>query len=388
MFKEGLDGEYWKLQSNKRERKPLFSFPIVNGRTAAIPTNNIVESSSSSEIPVITNKKQITSKANIKREETISLDKKESTSTLVRKSKDFPVPPHSEIIIRNSIGDYHINGIKFESTRIIVPIASFVNSHPELLEDISRNQFNNTYIDIENTDDIPPTQEIVSSCNNTSTTKTKRKSKKSAKKKKRVTKAEDIEEGISRSNSLPVNFQSRIIPKDYDLSVGYKVFKDCNIWVGGKAALENREWVEKENVKSFVNVTNEVSIPHYLNNENYRTLRIKVSDSESEPLYQYFQQTIDFIQDSFNKDPNASVLIHCKEGRSRSTTIAIVYGMKILSLSLKESYENVAQACPRININVGFLFQLMNFEKSISGDGKNSIDFFSSNLRRTSSYSH
>ena len=46
---------------------------------------------------------------------------------------------------------------------------------------------------------------------------------------------------------------------------------------------------------------------------------------DNSSLYPYFPSTVDYINDSFSY--NMNVLLHCKEGDSKSATLAIAYLM-------------------------------------------------------------
>lgn len=69
------------------------------------------------------------------------------------------------------------------------------------------------------------------------------------------------------------------------------------------------------------------------------------------------------------------VLVHCREGRSRSVTMIVAFAMKRLGWSLKSAYDHVSEMTHgRIRINDGFKRQLMEYERELFG--VNSLNFF------------
>ena len=67
------------------------------------------------------------------------------------------------------------------------------------------------------------------------------------------------------------------------------------------------------------------------------------------------------------KSDNASVLIHCQGGVSRSPTVTIAYLMHINKLSLTEAYEFVKNRRPCIAPNFNFMGQLLEMEQRRNG---------------------
>ncbi|EGG14219.1 putative protein tyrosine phosphatase [Cavenderia fasciculata] len=165
-----------------------------------------------------------------------------------------------------------------------------------------------------------------------------------------------------------------------DLKEGFLAFaglhSNVKLFVGGKGCLNNKDWLDRENISSFINVTKEITHPKDVETNHF--LRISVSDSMDQRISSHFSEAVEFLSQSLGN--NKPVLVHCREGRSRSTTIVIAYGIKVLNMPLKQCYEIVAKNVPRININSGFLNQLMEYEYNTRGS--NSINFFEKSSRR------
>ena len=108
---------------------------------------------------------------------------------------------------------------------------------------------------------------------------------------------------------------------------------------------------------------------------NITYFRINVEDSIDEEIHLYFPESSDFIEKMINSDQK--VLVHCKEGMSRSPSIIISYLMIKLKWDLKKAYEHVLQCnFGKLRINDGFKRRLMSLDKSLFGTL--SLDFFES----------
>ncbi|KAG2392129.1 hypothetical protein C9374_012381 [Naegleria lovaniensis] len=91
--------------------------------------------------------------------------------------------------------------------------------------------------------------------------------------------------------------------------------------------------------------------------------KISIEDSSEILISEYFDEAIAIIQRFLEEYPDRKVLIHCREGRSRSVSTLIAFGMKHLKMSLKDCYEHVTEKIDgRDRINDGFKRQLMQYE--------------------------
>ncbi|KAM9994252.1 hypothetical protein ACTFIZ_005541 [Dictyostelium cf. discoideum] len=105
-------------------------------------------------------------------------------------------------------------------------------------------------------------------------------------------------------------------------------------------------------------------------------LRISISDSFRSKIENYFQEAIDFInQGNVDGSEKSNVLIHCKQGRSRSPSIVIAYLMSNEKWTLEKAFNHVSSVSPKnLTVNDGFKKKLMDLEMELFGS--NSINFF------------
>ncbi|KAI3633868.1 hypothetical protein MIR68_008200 [Amoeboaphelidium protococcarum] len=82
-----------------------------------------------------------------------------------------------------------------------------------------------------------------------------------------------------------------------------------------------------------------------------------------EDVAQYFQQAFAFIDQS--KRDGSSVLIHCKQGLSRSAALMIAYMMHQNKWTFNQAYDHVKRKSPSISPNLNLVYQLHEYEKSL-----------------------
>eukprot|EP01104_Vermistella_antarctica_P000132 TRINITY_DN1015_c1_g1_i1.p1 TRINITY_DN1015_c1_g1~~TRINITY_DN1015_c1_g1_i1.p1 ORF type:complete len:629 (-),score=216.83 TRINITY_DN1015_c1_g1_i1:3-1814(-) len=88
--------------------------------------------------------------------------------------------------------------------------------------------------------------------------------------------------------------------------------------------------------------------------------------------------------------PQHSVLVHCREGLSRSVSIVLAYLMKARGMSLNDAYElTLAKSFGKLRVNEGFKRQLMTFERTLPHchPKVNSLNFFKKRSRSSRSES-
>lgn len=105
--------------------------------------------------------------------------------------------------------------------------------------------------------------------------------------------------------------------------------------------------------------------------------RIPIEDSYDEDISRYFDESVEFINNSIEKGD--SVLVHCREGRSRSVAIIIAYLMIAKNWTLQAANDHMASIALDININNGFKAKLMELELKIHN--KSTLNYFDKSTR-------
>ena len=106
------------------------------------------------------------------------------------------------------------------------------------------------------------------------------------------------------------------------------------------------------NIKSVISILDFKldNYPDFITNCNYITL----NDHPSQKIEDYFESTFNIISKA-----EKPILVHCYQGISRSATIVLAYLMQ-KGMTFSKAYEFVKAKRPRIQPNMGFLYQLYN----------------------------
>lgn len=106
--------------------------------------------------------------------------------------------------------------------------------------------------------------------------------------------------------------------------------------------------------------------PHRQRFPGVQYLDVPIRDCESEDIRRAFEPVLAFI-DCAHAAGDARVLVHCVQGVSRSSTVAILYVMRHKKCTLSAAYSHVLKCRPLIFPNRGFMAQLLAVERALYG---------------------
>lgn len=98
-------------------------------------------------------------------------------------------------------------------------------------------------------------------------------------------------------------------------------------------------------------------------------LSLPVDDNSHFAITPHFDTAHAFIEKA--RASNKKVVVHCEVGMSRSPTIVISYLMKHHGMSLRSAFKLVRDRRPIVKPNMGFIKQLLTYERSIFGKPDN-----------------
>jgi len=93
--------------------------------------------------------------------------------------------------------------------------------------------------------------------------------------------------------------------------------------------------------------------------DDFTYLHFEIEDMETEPLYRLFPEALKFIESS-----EGAVLVHCRQGISRSGSIAIAWMMRHNDWGFFQTLEFAQSKRSKISPNPGFINMLRAFEIS------------------------
>ncbi len=146
------------------------------------------------------------------------------------------------------------------------------------------------------------------------------------------------------------------------------------VFIGNAAAARDVQFFNRYKINFVINVTE--SELNYFESEinNKKLIRIEdacvkylslaVSDTCSTNLSIYFPQTNQFIKNCLYSDKNA-LLVHCKCGVSRSSSILLAYLISVQQMTLSNALKLIKKERRRIRPNIGFFLQLLQLEKDV-----------------------
>lgn len=154
-------------------------------------------------------------------------------------------------------------------------------------------------------------------------------------------------------------YQEHVNEMDLDQSDEHMWLIKDGLYLSGISAL-NSTSLKKHNIRTVLSVISEP----LLTSEKLDYIKyheICVDDLSDSDLLTHFEETNTLIQQSLEQ--NKSVLVHCLQGVSRSSTIVIAYLMARFRLSAQEMFDHILPNKPDIKPNNGFWMQLALYER-------------------------
>jgi len=128
------------------------------------------------------------------------------------------------------------------------------------------------------------------------------------------------------------------------------------IFIGSKDAAEDLELLQRNNISHILQVCCGQS--RFTKNFHYKV--ISICDEECTCIYEYFQESFEFIEEAITY--GTGILIHCQGGVSRSATIIIAYLIKKFQMTFEDALHYVQSSRPVVQPNLGFQKQLKEYE--------------------------
>jgi protein phosphatase slingshot len=105
---------------------------------------------------------------------------------------------------------------------------------------------------------------------------------------------------------------------------------------------------------------------HYTHSDDISYMSCYLKDVEGQSIAQEFDRTFAFIEEAHAA--NGKVLVHCVQGKSRSTSIVIAYLLRKRGMSLDDALALVKARRPIARPNAGFMKQLKIFENTLQAE--------------------
>ncbi|KAM9103924.1 dual specificity protein phosphatase 3-like [Megaptera novaeangliae] len=145
------------------------------------------------------------------------------------------------------------------------------------------------------------------------------------------------------------------------------------IYVGNASVAQDIPRLQKLGITHILNAVEGRSFMHVNTNANFYKdsgiayLGIKANDTQ-EFLSAYFQKVADFINQALAQN-NGQVLVHCREGYSRSSTLVMAHLMMSQKMDVKSALSTIRQN-REVGPKDGFLAQLCQLNDRLVKEGK------------------
>lgn len=155
-----------------------------------------------------------------------------------------------------------------------------------------------------------------------------------------------------------------------------------HLFIGNEHCAENDGWLLDARVTAVVNATLDIQ-NHFERDEGEEDsavemprpsyLRVPVSDSVNDSIAPHLRTAVDFIERSIADGGN--VLVHCREGKSRSAAIVAAFLMKNRGMKLALAIDTINTAAWMTSINATFMKELVAEELRLFPDlaGRSSV---------------
>lgn len=137
------------------------------------------------------------------------------------------------------------------------------------------------------------------------------------------------------------------------------------LFISSYQVASSLEALRRHQITHIVNAAADVCDNCFPEHFSYMTYYLK--DANYEDISVLFYRTLEWIQAAI--DSGGRVLVHCREGVSRSATMIVAYLMWRFNLSFDAAHERLRKARPICNPNTGFTCQLLQLGKKLGGTG-------------------
>jgi atypical dual specificity phosphatase len=144
---------------------------------------------------------------------------------------------------------------------------------------------------------------------------------------------------------------------------------DPFLYLGPQSAATSLPFLTAKAITHIISVgCPNVPTPEHFKNPSKTHLKLPLNDKSSGvSIRDTVSQGVEFIREAVASNPNAKVLVHCKAGISRSSTVVTAYLMQEQRMSLRASLALIIQKREQAYPNPGFLEQLKELEMELFG---------------------
>eukprot|EP00756_Hemistasia_phaeocysticola_P005369 Hpha_TRINITY_DN13299_c0_g1::TRINITY_DN13299_c0_g1_i1::g.155029::m.155029/K04459/DUSP, MKP; dual specificity MAP kinase phosphatase len=150
------------------------------------------------------------------------------------------------------------------------------------------------------------------------------------------------------------------------------------LFLGGAHDAKLEDEIRARQITHVLNLAPEADIPR-LSGLQYHTIRVFDHSDQSTRLRPHFEEAIQFLDTARS---SGRVLVHCRQGVSRSATVVMAYLMNKVRIPYRLARDIVKRKRPVVNPNVGFVTLLEAYEEELGIDESRPLYEYASNLEQ------
>lgn len=142
-----------------------------------------------------------------------------------------------------------------------------------------------------------------------------------------------------------------------------------SIFIGKKANAYDADHLKECGITRVLNCAKEIDIPDFYKKKRIGWHKLECEDKSSFPIDEFFDDGVEYIRKCV-EDEKLKVLVHCQEGRSRSTSMVVAYLIRYQNLHVDSALATISARRSLVQPNSGFLEKLKDYEKVWFKGGK------------------
>jgi len=154
---------------------------------------------------------------------------------------------------------------------------------------------------------------------------------------------------------------------EVDLNLASKIWTAKGlgtIFIGKKSNAQDKEHLEELGITQVLNCAKEIPIPNFYDKSGIGYHHLEMEDKAAFAIEDFFEEGADFINECMEN--KANTLVHCQEGKSRSTSMVIAYFMKYQNMNCESALAVCAARRQLVQPNNGFMTKLKTYEQSLA----------------------
>lgn len=142
---------------------------------------------------------------------------------------------------------------------------------------------------------------------------------------------------------------------------------DENLFIGNEDSASDLDWLTSTGISHIINCAKE--IPNFYEGQ-LRYLRLDLADGQNEvstedDLYRVAEGAYRYINSILRRDPKVKILVHCRAGISRSSSIVVYYLMRRRGMSYDQALKYLKDRRPIVSPNTWYEKQLRDMDMAL-----------------------